>query len=234
ELGRRPVRVAVHHAPGHGSVRARQLLVDLERLERAEIEAAVIFRHRQAKEPRSREIACEVIRQASTGLDALTVGENARPERPGAIQERHGYAAADFTSPASRSIARIIAGTPARGRSNVIHCAPRPRTRRISDAISSTEPWNAARPLPFAPSVISSRLRGASPGRSRRPWRAARSLTVAKPFSMSSRLSPSGCHASPSSAQRRTAGLETAPGAPPTQIGGCGRCAGRGENVAPL
>src|SRR5262249_5782561 len=144
------------------------------------------------------------------------------------------HATAGLTSPARRSIARIIAGTPARGRSNVIHSAPSPRTRRMSDAISATEPWNAARPLPLAESVMSSKLRGANPGRSRRPCRVARSRTVAKPFSMSSRLSPNGCHASPSSAQRRTAGDDTAPGAPPTQIGGCGRCAGRGENVAPL
>src|SRR2546426_761806 len=50
------------------------------------------------------------------------------------------YAAACFTSPARRSIARTIAATPVRGRSNVIHSAPRAPTRRTSDATSATEP----------------------------------------------------------------------------------------------
>ena len=51
---------------------------------------------------------------------------------------------------------------------------------------------------------------------------------------MSSRPSPSGCQASPSSAHRRTAGPETAPGAPPTQIGGCGTCSAGARRWRPL
>jgi hypothetical protein len=35
------------------------------------------------------------------------------------------------------------------------------------------------------------------------------------------------------SATRRTDALETVPGEPPAQIGGCGRWRGRGEKVAP-
>src|SRR2546426_3009624 len=50
---------------------------------------------------------------------------------------------------------------------------------------------------------------------------------------MSSRLSANGCQASPSSAQRRTAGPDTVPGEPPTQIGGGGRRGGRGGEGGP-
>jgi len=50
------------------------------------------------------------------------------------------YAAAGFTSAARRSIARTIAGTPARGRSNVTPLgAERPRPAHV-DATSATEP----------------------------------------------------------------------------------------------
>jgi len=101
----------------------------------------------------------------------------------------------------------------------------------MSPATSSTEPSKAVRLPPFARSASASMLRGATP--TVRPALPAISRMVAVPFSRSARLRARGCHASPSSATRRSAADEIVPGKPPTQIGGCGACAGRGANVAP-
>src|SRR6059036_362265 len=115
--------------------------------------------------------------------------------------------------------------TSPRGRSNVIHWPPSERTRRMSPATSSTEPSKALRPPPLARSASANMFLGAKP--TDRPALPASSRIVAIPFSMSARLRASGCQASPSSATRRSAGAEIAPGSPPTQIGGWGAWAGR-------
>jgi len=88
ELDGRPMRVAVPHAPRDRRVGARQLLIDLERRHRFEVEAAIGFGHKDPEKTRSGQLLRQVVRQPPAVLDALALRQNARPERARGFEQR--------------------------------------------------------------------------------------------------------------------------------------------------
>jgi len=83
ELGDRPMRVAVPHAPGDRCVRPRQLLEYFHRLHRRQIEPTIGLGQEYAEKPGTGQILRDVFRYPASGLDTVTLRDDAGPERAG-------------------------------------------------------------------------------------------------------------------------------------------------------
>src|SRR5262249_3137378 len=93
QLGDDPVRVAVPYAPGGRGIGARQFLENLQTLCRCEIEPAIGLGQKDSEEPLTGELARQIFRETAPGLDAIALGQDARAERAGGVQQRRSAAA---------------------------------------------------------------------------------------------------------------------------------------------
>ena len=99
EPGRGPVNVAVPDAPRDRCVGARELLVDVDRLDRTQVETAIGGGQEDTEEPGFCQLACEFIGQAPVRFDAIALGQNARPKCLGGLQDLGGVVALSLCGP---------------------------------------------------------------------------------------------------------------------------------------
>src|SRR6516164_4837688 len=95
------MHVPIPNAPRNRRVRPRQLLVDVDSLQRRKVQPAVGSGQEDAKEPGAGKVARQSLRQTPAGLNAITLGEDPRPKGTGCLiavllvaigppAERHG------------------------------------------------------------------------------------------------------------------------------------------------
>src|SRR5215831_6440729 len=79
------MHVPIPNAPCDRRVRPRQLLVDVDSLQRRKVEPAVGSGQKDAKEPGAGKVPRQSLRQAPAGLNAITLSENLRPKGTGCL-----------------------------------------------------------------------------------------------------------------------------------------------------
>src|SRR5215831_1341615 len=99
EPGRGPVNIAVPDAPRDRCVGARELLVDIDRLDRTQVETAIGGGQEDTEESGSCQLVCEIVGQAPVRLDAIALGQNARPKCLGTLQDLGGVVTISHCGP---------------------------------------------------------------------------------------------------------------------------------------
>src|SRR5262244_1566126 len=79
------MHVPIPNTPRNRRVRPRQLLVDVDSLQRRKVQAAVGSGQEDAKETGAGKVPRQSLRQASAGLNAITLSENPRPKGMGCL-----------------------------------------------------------------------------------------------------------------------------------------------------
>src|SRR5215475_11553547 len=79
------MHVPIPNAPRNRRVRPRQLLVDVDSLQRRKVQAAVGSGQEDAKEPGAGKVLRQFLRQTLAGLNAITLSENPRPKGMGCL-----------------------------------------------------------------------------------------------------------------------------------------------------
>src|SRR5262245_45985152 len=77
--------IPIPNAPRNRRVRPRQLLVDVDSLQRRKVQPAVGSGQEDAKEPNASKVPRQSLRQAPAGLNAITLSENPWPKGTGCL-----------------------------------------------------------------------------------------------------------------------------------------------------
>src|SRR5215471_3663732 len=79
------MHVPIPNAPRNRRVRPRQLLVDVDSLQRRKVQPAIGGGQEEAKESGTGKVPRQSLRQAPAGLNAITFSENPRPKGTGRL-----------------------------------------------------------------------------------------------------------------------------------------------------
>src|SRR5215472_17482297 len=79
------MHVPIPNAPRNRRVSPRYLLVDVDSLQRRQVQPAVGSGQEDAKEPGVGKVPRQSLRQAPAGLNAITLSENPRPKGTGCL-----------------------------------------------------------------------------------------------------------------------------------------------------
>src|SRR5262245_5040951 len=88
EAGRGPVNIGVPAAPRDRCIGARELLVDVDRLEWIQVETSIGGGQEDSEEAGACQLACEIVGQAPIRVDPVALRQNSRPKRLRGLEER--------------------------------------------------------------------------------------------------------------------------------------------------